>query len=102
MFEKEEMRLEVLLRDPAAREHPLACLPLLLVRGDEETVLPDAETALAPGDRVLFAGTEAARSLQRLTLRNTNVRAYVQLGVDRPAGWLWKRLARESVKARIA
>jgi len=98
MFEKGELRLDVLLRDPAARERPLACQPLLLVRSDEETVLPAAETPLHPGDRLLFAGTEIARSLQRHTLRNANVCAYVQLGRDRPAGWLWKRLARETVK----
>lgn len=100
MFEPHELTLGTLMRDPAARERPLACLPLLLVRGDEEMVLPAAETALQPGDRLLFAGTEAARDRQRLTLRNANVRAYVHLGIDRPAGWLWKRLTgRPAVRA---
>lgn len=96
MFEKHDLAVEALLRDPAARERPLACVPLLHVRGDEETVLPAADLPLKPGDRLLFAGTETARSLQRLTLRNANVRAYVHLGIDRPAGWLWKLFARES------
>jgi len=100
MFAKGEMPLDVLLRDPAARERPRACLPRPSVRDDEETVLPGADTPRAPGDRRLFAGTDVARRPQRQTLRNANVGAYVQLGADRPAGWPWKVLARESVKTR--
>ncbi|MCL4800283.1 MAG: NAD-binding protein [Burkholderiales bacterium] len=96
MFEKHDLTLGTLLRDPTAREQPLACLALLLVREDEEIVLPAADLPLRPGDRLLFAGTDAARDLQRLTLRNANVRAYVHLGIDRPAGWLWKHLIRPS------
>lgn len=99
MFEKNDCPLDALLRDPTARERRLACMPLLLMRNDEETVVPDADTPLKPGDRLLFAGTRAARDLQRMTLRNIHVRDYVLLGRDRPAGWVWQWLTRRRENA---
>lgn len=99
MFEKSECPLDALLRDPTSRDRRLACMPLLLVRDGEEFVVPDAETPLEPGDRLLFAGTRAACDLQRMTLRNVHVRDYVLLGKDRPAGWVWQWLTRRSGNA---
>jgi len=99
MFGKHDFPLDTLLRDPTSRESELACMPLLLVRNDEEIVMPDVETRLKPGDRLLFAGTPAARDLQRMTLRNVYVRDYVLLGEDRPAGWVWQWLTRRSANA---
>jgi len=102
MFEKNEVPLAALLRDPSARDRGLACLALLLVRDGEEVVAPDPDTPLVPGDRLLFAGTSAARDLQRATLRNVNVRDYVLLGQDRPASWLWQWLTRQRAGAPSA
>jgi hypothetical protein len=69
---------------------------LLLVRNDEEILLPDPATVLRPGDRLLFAGSNAARDRQRMTLRNVHARDYVILGYDRPASWIWQRLTRQN------
>jgi voltage-gated potassium channel len=99
MFEKNEVPLEALLQDPTARDQHLACVPLLLVRDSEEVLVPDAATPLQAGDRLLFAGTNAARDLQRMTLRNVHARDYVILGYDRPAGWLWRWFTRRSGEA---
>jgi voltage-gated potassium channel len=96
MFEKNDVPLEALLRDPTSRDHRLDCMPLMLVRDNAEILAPDVGTPLHPGDRLLFAGTNAARDLQRMTLRNVHARDYVILGYDRPASWLWQWLTRRS------
>jgi Trk K+ transport system NAD-binding subunit len=96
MFEKGECTIDALLRDPTSRERRLACMPLLLVRNGEEIVVPDPSTVLRPGDRLLFAGTNAARDLQRMTLRNVHARDYVILGYDRPGSWVWQWLTRRN------
>ncbi len=83
-----------LLRDPAAREATLPCLPLYLLRGQEAYVLPEAVTKLEPGDQVLCAGHPAARRDQMLALRNINLRDYVVSGKVVPGGWIWDWFAR--------
>jgi len=93
MFERCDCPLDALLRDPTSRDQELACMPLLLVRNGEETVVPEVQTLLKPGDRLLFAGTAAARDLQRMTLRNVHARDYVLFGHDQP-GWVWRWLMR--------
>ena len=95
MFERNDVPLGALLRDPTSRDVELACMPLLLVRGGAEQVAPDAQTLLKPGDRLLFAGAAGARDLQRMTLRNPHARDYVLFGRDRP-GWVWQWLARRN------
>ncbi|MCG6873571.1 MAG: NAD-binding protein [Betaproteobacteria bacterium] len=96
MFEKNDVTLDALLRDPTLRVREIACVPLLLVRDGAEVLMPDAKTPLKAGDRLLFAGTNAARDLQRMTLRNVHARDYVILGRDRPAGWIWQWLSRRN------
>jgi len=44
------------------------------------------------GERILFAGTRAARAAQWPMLRNVNVRDYALRGVDLPGGWLWQKI----------
>ncbi len=96
MFEKNECTIDALLRDPTSRDRRLSCMPFLLVRDDEEILAPHPSTVLRPGDRLLFAGSNAARDLQRMTLRNVHARDYVILGYDRPASWIWQWLTRRN------
>ncbi len=96
MFEKSEVSIDVLLRDPTSRDRGLACMPLLLSRNGEEFLVPDSTMPLKPGDRLLFGGTNTARDRQRMTLRNEHARDYVLLGYDRPAGWVWQWLTRRN------
>ena len=95
-FEGAAVTVEDLRRDPAERTRPLACEALYLARADAGEVLPDGNTRLQAGDRVLFAGTRAARDAQWPMLRNVNVRDYVLKGIELPGGWLWQKLARSS------
>jgi hypothetical protein len=83
---------------PANRSEALACIPLLLKRGDEETLMPDPETRLQAGDRLLFCGERQARSLQSLGLYNFNVLSYLLSGQDVPGGKVWRWLERLAKK----
>jgi voltage-gated potassium channel len=83
-----------LLRQPAKRDEPLACVPLLLRRMDESVLLPADDFALQPGDQLLFAGRNWAREQQQYQLRSDKVRDYVLTGRDPPVGWIWQRLQR--------
>jgi Trk K+ transport system NAD-binding subunit len=83
-----------LLRQPADREKPLACVPLYLRRADGSVELPDDALALEPADQILFAGRTWAREHQQSLLRSEKVRDYVLTGSDPPVSWLWQRLER--------
>jgi Trk K+ transport system NAD-binding subunit len=97
---RRQVPLEVLLRDPADRNARLSCLPLLLASGESERVLPELDSILHPGDRLLFAGRGAARRAQRNLLQNANVFDYVHVGRDVPGGWVWEWLTQRHEDGR--
>jgi Trk K+ transport system NAD-binding subunit len=82
-----------LLCDPQDRTEPLSALALLLVHEGEQTLMPEPDRALRPGDRLLVCGRGSALRKQRLLLHNHNVLRYVVSGEDSPGGWLWRKLA---------
>lgn len=89
--------LDALMRSASDRTRSEAIVPLLLVRGDSELLLPDADLALAAGDRVLFCGTPEARAEQRLLLFNRKALRYVIEGIDEADSLVWRWLfAREA------
>ena len=90
--------LQAFMVHPANRSEALACIPLLLKRGDEETLMPDPETRLQAGDRLLFCGERQARNLQSLGLYNFNVLSYLLSGQDVPGGKVWRWLERLAKK----
>ena len=94
---KMEVTLRDLIRDPSDREAELPCIPLLL--GSTEALLPDLDTPLFPGDRILFCGDEKARSRQVLALRNLKVLTYLITGADSPGGLFWQWLERTRSRA---
>jgi hypothetical protein len=89
--EGKEITLGHLVRDPRDRDATLPCIPLLL--GGTEALLPELDTPLFPGDRILFCGAPGTRQQQMLALRNLNVLNYLLTGEDRPDGWLWRWLS---------
>lgn len=88
--DKRALRVGELLVDPAERSHTLACVPLLVSRGDQCFEMPDAMMQLVSGDGILFAGRRAARNAQAQLLANVNVRDYVLCGRDIPGGYIWQ------------
>lgn len=88
------MALGDLLRDPSARDEPLAARALMLERAGVLTLAPEEHDPLMPGDRILFAGRGDARRAMELTLHNVNVVEYLRTGRDLPGGWIWRRFSR--------
>jgi Trk K+ transport system NAD-binding subunit len=87
------VRLGDLMRDPSNRHDKLACIPLLLKRGREEILVPDSDTPLRDGDRILFCGEADARRQQALGLHDYNMLNYLLTGNEAPGGLVWRRLA---------
>jgi voltage-gated potassium channel len=85
-------RLGDLLRNPEDREESLHAIVLLVLRGDEPILAPDADFVLAPGDELLFAGWAAARRALGTILVVDAVREYVVSGRRVPASWIWRKL----------
>ncbi len=87
--------LDELLRDPRERDERLPCLPLLILRKQEEMLFPACELQLEEGDMLLFAGHIDAFQRMKWVMRNINALRYVQTGEEHPAGYLWRFLFRQ-------
>ncbi len=83
---------QFLLRDPRTMA-PLDCMVLMHSRGRQRALLPSAEQPVAPGDRLLLAGTKKAAGGLAWTVNNVNALRYVATGERRPDGTLWRWLA---------
>lgn len=86
--------LAALLADPAERDVPLRCVPLLLRRAHDDRLVPCVGEELQAGDDILFAGSHEARARQELVLRNANAFAYVLTGHEASVGLVWRWLTR--------
>ena len=86
--------LGALLRDPRDRNLTLPVIPLMLVQGDERTLLPAEDCQIYPGDRLLLCGRPIGRSRMGWTLLNLDSLNYVLTGGSSPEGALWHWLAR--------
>ena len=83
-----------LLRSPEDRERRLRVVPLLLLRGNEAVLTPDAETVLAPDDELLFAGEGSERRGLESTMVVDSTGAYVLFDRHIPSSWVWRKLSR--------
>ncbi|MDX1654118.1 MAG: NAD-binding protein [Candidatus Competibacteraceae bacterium] len=92
--EGRDIRLKHLLGEPQDRSTLLPCVPLLLIRGNEEVLLPDGEQGIHIGDRLLFTACAGAAGRMAWTLENPNVLEYVETGLERPDGYIWRWLER--------
>ena len=97
---RDRIKLWQLYRDPRNREVTLACIPLLCMRSDRNFLLPDDDTKIFPGDRVLFCGQARAQYMMEWLAGNNNVFNYIQTGEEHPSGYLWRLMTRKSGKAR--
>jgi Trk K+ transport system NAD-binding subunit len=82
-----------LLRDPWRREGSLKAIVLLIRRRNDRLLLPAPETALKADDQLLICGNRSAFLRMEWAVSHRNTLEYVKTGIDRPQGWLWRRLA---------
>jgi voltage-gated potassium channel len=64
----------------------------------EDVALPDPDTELAAGDRILFAGAEGVEALQRRFQLDPSPIVFVRTGVEPARSWLFRRL--DAARAR--
>lgn len=95
----EPVQLGNLCRDARKRRNRLDAVPLMLRRGGECLLLPDDDTSLQVGDRMLWCGTPQAQVLLGWNLHHLNSLRYVHTGEHRPDGWVWRHLARRRAAA---
>jgi len=98
--QRDRIQLWQLYRDPRDREATLACIPLLCKRSDRNILLPDDDTKIFPGDRILFCGQARAEYMMEWLSGNSNVFNYIQTGEEHPSGYLWRLMTRKTGKAR--
>ena len=96
------LRLSELLINPQEASETLAAVPLLLLSGDTEIMLPPLDTELKAGDRILFAGRRGVEGLQSRFYLDPSPLEYVRSGVEPQRSWLFRTLcARFAEKAAI-
>jgi Trk K+ transport system NAD-binding subunit len=82
-----------LMCDPRNRDSHLAVIPLLLNRDGKMVPLPSDEERLYRDDEMLFCGRPGTQNQMSWVVSNVDVMAYVQTGVERPSGWVWRLLS---------
>ncbi len=86
--------LEHVITDPRERARALPCIALLLVRGGSRLLLPELDTPLEDGDRMLFCGHYSAQDNMEWTFQNEHALSYVLTGESRPQGLVWRLFER--------
>jgi Trk K+ transport system NAD-binding subunit len=83
-----------IVKDPRERSRDLLCIPLVLLRKGELSLLPPDDLCLEEDDRVLFCGRYSAYSSMEWTLQNEHALTYVRTGGSAPQGMIWRMLRR--------
>lgn len=92
------VRLGDVMRDPGNRGRSLNCIALLRISRNSRELLPDEDTELLAGDKLLFCGTRHAFSTMEWILCHGPTLEYVLTGEDKPRSWIWRKLAQRSKK----
>lgn len=84
------LKLSELLINPIDPAQTLRAVPLLLLRGEKEFMLPELDTELESGDRILFAGREGEESLQHRFHLDPSPLEFVRSGIEPARSWIFR------------
>lgn len=87
-----EVRVGDVLRDPGDRESTLDAIPLVVTRGEDDFMLPDADFRVQTGDVVLLCGSRRAQNLLYATVNNPYALHYLVTGEEPPRSWFFQWL----------
>ncbi|MEO5784700.1 MAG: hypothetical protein ABIS17_04225, partial [Casimicrobiaceae bacterium] len=87
-------RLAHLVANPTSPNERLRTAALMLERDHASVLLPDDNTPLKPGDRILFVGDDLARRRQQRYLTEPVTIAWVCSGSEPPRGLVFRWWAR--------
>jgi Trk K+ transport system NAD-binding subunit len=90
--EGKNITLVNMLRMPRDRKRKLLCVPLMHLRGETRTLLPEPDLSLQVGDKLLFCGRGSSDDLMRWGMQNENILSYLITGETVPEGAVWKWL----------
>jgi len=85
-------RVAHLVAEPTQPAERMRGTALMIERGSDVILLPAADTALRPGDRVLFVGPPMTRRLQRRYLTEPGTVSWVLTGTEPPHSWVFRWL----------
>jgi hypothetical protein len=83
-----------LVQDPVNRERDLELVPLLLVRDEVSLLVPDKETVIIVGDRILLCGTYEAKVALPTSINNNKTFNYIMSGKEVPDSIVWRWIKR--------
>lgn len=86
------LMLGELLVHPDYPEQPLDAVALMVMRYDQEFILPDGDFRLQSGDQILFAGQQGVQALQKRHLLTPSPLPFIRTGVEPPRSWVFRRL----------
>ena len=85
--------LSDLCRNPRMRDRYLPCVALLLDRMEKDVLVPDDDTLIIAGDRILFCGLDIAAREMQWSIGNSDVLSYVCTGEEHPSSMLGRLLS---------
>ena len=88
-----------LTQDPGDRESKLRCVPLLMIRNNQEILLPEDEQEINVGDELLFCGSHQVKDNMHWTLNVMRSLNYVMSFEDEPESFVWRLFQRHRNKA---
>lgn len=90
--------LDNLGRDPGNRDIKLDFVPLMLLRDNTSTLLPDAATQINCRDQILFCGRPNTKNALTQVLLNPKILSYIINGEDVPDSFIWRWLSQKLKK----
>jgi Trk K+ transport system NAD-binding subunit len=81
------LELSDLIRDAGDREETLACVPLVLRRGEQRMLVPDDDLDVRLGDEILMCSTRAAQAQIKTNLVNVYTLEYLVTGTAPTRGY---------------
>lgn len=90
--------LRHIILDTVNHSKTLPCVPLLLKRGDDIQLLPDADTEIKAFDQLLFCGLRQVKYAMNPTLFDLSILNFVMTSKNEPQSYLWKKISHLSQK----
>jgi Trk K+ transport system NAD-binding subunit len=94
--------IRTLLRGIDNPDQKLPAAALMHVRGGTQTLLPDPETPLMLGDRVLFVGRSSVRAVHARLADDPSAMETVITGSEAPRTWFFRWLRDRAVRKQLA
>ena len=87
-----QIELKHITKDPVTLSKKLACMTLLLKRGDKLILLPEDNTEIKAFDQILFCGLRQLKHAMLPTLNDLTILNFFMTSKNEPQSYIWKKL----------